>query len=478
MPELSPGEIDQISRYIKSQGITISHLPDDLIDHFCCEVENEMMKGSSFNDSFNAVRRKTGSRRLVEIQEETLYAIDTKYRKMKNTMKISGVAGTILFGFAALFRIMHWPLAGILMTLGALTLALVFLPSALVVMWKESHSQKRLFLFISAFFAAFFFIAGILFKVQHWPGTGLIITASGISAVLFLVPSLLLTRLKDTGTKEKKPVYVIGAIGIITYIAGLLFKMQHWPFAGVLLISGFFILFAIVFPWYTRISWKNENSIRAEFIFLVVGSLALVMPAALAMTNVRNDCNKGYFVHLRQEESLYDYLNQDNITLLSSCRDLLNYDKMLQVHGASLKLISFVDSIEAKMIATAEGQPGTPVEKPSRIAQTESRQKVSYEELSKPFHPVPVKDFLLPGTSSESRLESALAEYRKSLAGFIPENEMLNLDKILDISIYIPEQENEKENTSLIVGLHSMAMLKNSVLTVESIVMKSLSDNK
>ncbi len=83
MPELSPGEIDQISRYIKSQGITISHLPDDLIDHFCCKVENEMMKGSSFNDSFNAVRRKTGSRRLVEIQEETLYAIDAKYRKMK-----------------------------------------------------------------------------------------------------------------------------------------------------------------------------------------------------------------------------------------------------------------------------------------------------------------------------------------------------------------------------------------------------------
>ncbi len=53
-----------------------------------------------------------GSRRLKEIQEETLYAVDTKYRFMKNTMKISGVAGTIMFGFAALFKIQHWPGAG------------------------------------------------------------------------------------------------------------------------------------------------------------------------------------------------------------------------------------------------------------------------------------------------------------------------------------------------------------------------------
>ena len=59
---------------------------------------------------------------MKEIQEETLYSVDTKYRNMKNTMKISGVAGTIMFGFAAMFKIQHWPGAGILMSLGALML--------------------------------------------------------------------------------------------------------------------------------------------------------------------------------------------------------------------------------------------------------------------------------------------------------------------------------------------------------------------
>ena len=42
MPELSLHHIDQISRDISRQEITFSHLLEDLIDHVCCDVENEM----------------------------------------------------------------------------------------------------------------------------------------------------------------------------------------------------------------------------------------------------------------------------------------------------------------------------------------------------------------------------------------------------------------------------------------------------
>ena len=36
-------------------------------------------------------------------------------------MKISGIAGTVLLGFAALFKIMHWPGAGIMLSWVALS---------------------------------------------------------------------------------------------------------------------------------------------------------------------------------------------------------------------------------------------------------------------------------------------------------------------------------------------------------------------
>src|SRR5664280_3556088 len=183
MPELSLHHIDQISRDISRQEITFSHLLEELIDHVCCDVEDEMRKGMNFTDAYQRVKQKMGSRRLKEIQEETLYAVDTKYRFMKNTMKISGVAGTVMFGFAAMFKIQHWPGAGYIMTLGALLLAFVFLPSALSVLWKETHNRKRLFLVISAFFAGMLFILGTLFKIQHWPMAGSILTLAAISGI-------------------------------------------------------------------------------------------------------------------------------------------------------------------------------------------------------------------------------------------------------------------------------------------------------
>jgi len=191
MPELSPENIEQITRDIRNQEITFSHLADDLIDHVCCDVESEMNNGLDFREAYRKIRLKIGHRRLKEIQEETLYAIDTKYRYMKNTMKISGIAGTVLFGFAVLFKLQHWAGAGIMMTLGAFILAFVFMPSSLGVLWKETRSTGKLFLFISAFLAGMFFIIGILFKVQHWPGAGTILILAMLTGVLCLIPALL-----------------------------------------------------------------------------------------------------------------------------------------------------------------------------------------------------------------------------------------------------------------------------------------------
>ena len=58
--------------------------------------EQEMAEGLDFPDAYRRVKEKIGYRRLKEIQEETLYAVDTKYRNMKKTMKISAIAGTIV----------------------------------------------------------------------------------------------------------------------------------------------------------------------------------------------------------------------------------------------------------------------------------------------------------------------------------------------------------------------------------------------
>lgn len=57
MPELSLQNIDQISNDVRKQEITFSHLLEELIDHICCDVENEMQNGFSFSEAYRRVRK-------------------------------------------------------------------------------------------------------------------------------------------------------------------------------------------------------------------------------------------------------------------------------------------------------------------------------------------------------------------------------------------------------------------------------------
>ena len=261
-----------------------------------------------------------GSRRLKEIQEETLYAVDTKYRFMKNTMKISGVAGTVMFGFAALFKIQHWPLAGVLMTLGALVLAFVFLPSALSVLWKETHNRKRLFLFISAFFAGMLFIFGTLFKIQHWPMAGYILILGAFSGILLFIPALLVNRMNDQENKAKRPVYILGAAGSVLFVAGMLFKIQHWPLATVFILTGIFLLCFLAFPMFTWLTWKEESHISSMFIFLVIGFLLIVVPGAMITLNLQHSYQVFYYPNNDQQTFISNYLFRNNRFLVSRFR--------------------------------------------------------------------------------------------------------------------------------------------------------------
>ncbi len=474
MPELSLHHIEQISRDIRRQEITFSHLLEDLIDHVCCDVEYEMQTGLDFGEAYKKVRKKMGSRRLKEIQEETLYSVDTKYRYMKNTMKISAVAGTLLFGFATLFKIQHWPFAGILMFFGALILAFVFLPSALNVLWKETHNRKRLFLVISAFFAGVLLIIGVLFKIQHWPYAGAILTLAAISGILFFIPALALSRLADQENKDKRLSYILGAAGSVLFVAGMLFKMQHWPLATLFIILGIIILGFLAFPMYTWLTWKEENHISSVFIFLVIGFLLIVIPGAMLTLSLQHSYQDFYYPNNDQQIKLYDYLFRNNSSLINKYHDSLAYEKMEQVHSKTTVMLAVIRSIQDKMVQESEGQPGKPAVSASQISQTNSGQEILYTKLSRPFDQEPAKAFLLPGCSARKELTSSIAEYESYISSITSSEELLSYKKMLDLETLLPDSDQNKGQMSLISALHSLEIMKNGLLTVESCILNKV----
>ncbi len=479
MPELSLRNIDQIATDIRREEITFSHLIDDLIDHVCCDVENEMQHGLDFIQAYRKVKQKMGSkRRLREIQEETLYAVDSKYRKMKNLMKFSAVSGTILFGFAALFKIQHWPGAGIMMTLGALILAILFMPSALVVLWKETHNTKKLLLFVSGFITGIFMIAGTLFKVQHWPGASVLLSLAYLTGVLLFIPSLLVNRLGIPELKHKKLAYILGAAGLIFYVSGMLFKIQHWPLSGVLMVLGLIFTGLIAFPLFTWQSWKDEEHTSPVFIYIVVAAVLIVIPGALVNLALQNDYQAGYFPNLQRQQAAFTARYELNQAYVTRFSDSVSYGSLTSFHQSTSEALKLLESIESDMILASEGEPGNPSETSPAIKSSDRGIVIDFRELRSPFNKEVVKMYLFPGTETGNLISAMLKGYSRQVAALNPGTESPVYLSLIDPDAVLPRPERSEAPYTLLSGLNSIEVLKNNILTVEAGMLKMISEKR
>lgn len=88
---------------------------------------------------------------------------------MKKTIYITGIISLNVLMAGCLFKINHWPGGGILFTIGVLLVTIVALPLALIYHYRQSENKNSL-LYWSIYICVFFDFIGALFKVMHWPG--------------------------------------------------------------------------------------------------------------------------------------------------------------------------------------------------------------------------------------------------------------------------------------------------------------------
>lgn len=70
---LNPAQTDFIKKELLKKGITNESLRDDLLDHFCCLVEEEMDQAADFKRAYFSSIKKFGS--LSVLQADTLESI-------------------------------------------------------------------------------------------------------------------------------------------------------------------------------------------------------------------------------------------------------------------------------------------------------------------------------------------------------------------------------------------------------------------
>ncbi len=134
---------------------------------------------------------------------------------MKKFIYIFGIVLLNIFTFGAIFKVMHWPGAGILLAFGLGLFALVFLPMAFVNNYR-GVGKKHLSLYIAGFICALICVIGALFKVQHWPGASLLMIVGVPLPFLYFLPVYLYHQNKE---KEKSIINFLGIMFLLLYIS-------------------------------------------------------------------------------------------------------------------------------------------------------------------------------------------------------------------------------------------------------------------
>ncbi len=181
MSKLSDEQIEFIEQQVNNSQIESEELKEDLIDHFCCVIEEYMDKGKSFEDSYNKAYQIVCPNGFDEIYKETLLLLTSNnIIAMKKSMFILGFIATILWTTSILFKLLHWPGAGALIILGAFMLIFVLLPIIALYFYKKEFSQYISYKlkYIFGFVGLGLFLLGIVGKIMHWPGWGITLVVS------------------------------------------------------------------------------------------------------------------------------------------------------------------------------------------------------------------------------------------------------------------------------------------------------------
>lgn len=202
MPELNDEQVAFIEADIRRRGVFIRGLQEDLLDHICCLLENRMGHDEPFEKAYSSILVDFGEEGLQGIQDETTYLLTHKYReKMKKLMFGSGLSAAVLLTAGPIFKLQHWPGANVMLLVGILLLALFFVPLWFTLRFRESTERQQKVVHLIGMLAALFLLVPALFKLMHWPLGGMMLLIGFTFFFLVFLPAYLIIGYRNPATR-------------------------------------------------------------------------------------------------------------------------------------------------------------------------------------------------------------------------------------------------------------------------------------
>lgn len=128
---------------------------------------------------------------------------------MKQKIYIIGVITALIIFTGTLLKVNHFPGAAILLSVGVATLVLVFLPASLINSYKHEENSQYKLLYIVTWLTCFIVFTSMLFKIQHWPLSGTLLTIALPFPYIVFLPVFLIVTSKNKNFNIYNTVFVL-----------------------------------------------------------------------------------------------------------------------------------------------------------------------------------------------------------------------------------------------------------------------------
>ena len=113
---------------------------------------------------------------------------------MKKIIYFIALITTFLIVSGSLFKIMHWPGAAVMIILGSFSFAFLFIPLIILKKFKEESFSKDQIIYSLGIILGTVHGLGFIFKIMHWPMATILMLSSIILFNFLYVPAYFISR--------------------------------------------------------------------------------------------------------------------------------------------------------------------------------------------------------------------------------------------------------------------------------------------
>ena len=222
--------------------------------------------------------------------------------------------------------------------------------------FKEQKVKGSLLLHLSILVGGILFMAGVLFKVMHWPGAAKLLFTGWIFILFVFLPILMYIKLKEATTTKDKSIIMLGIVGLLIFELSSMFKVFHFAGAAILMIVGSILLVSVFLPLYTYSKFKETGKISGQFIYILISAMFFMLLSILLAINVSTNVLEVFAKDESNSRSIGNYQKVKNQKLYADFNgknDSIK-NKISAINISTVKVCSLIDSIRLELVMASD----------------------------------------------------------------------------------------------------------------------------